>query len=208
MSGPEVDGPSVVVFDVGNVLLRWDPRFLYRKLFADEARMEWFLREVWTHEWNLARDRGESFADGIAELVARHPDLADEIRAYDERWQETIPHAIEGSVEILQGLREAGVPLYAITNFSREKWAESRVRFPFLDDFLGVVVSAHERLVKPDPAIYRLFLERYRLEAPDCVFIDDSDKNVDGARAVGMHAVHFHDPGQLRTDLTALGFPV
>jgi 2-haloacid dehalogenase len=208
MSGPERVAPCVVVFDVGNVLLRWDPRFLYRTIFADEARMEWFLSEVWTHDWNLARDRGESFADGIAELVARHPDLETEIRAYDERWHETIPHAIEGSVAILGELRTAGVPLYAITNYSREKWAESRLRFPFLDDFRGVVVSAHERIVKPDPAIYRVLLERYGLNAADCVFIDDSEKNVDGARGIGMHAIRFHDPDQLRADLKRLGFPV
>jgi len=111
-------------------------------------------------------------------------------------------------VVILGELRDAGVPLYAITNYSREKWAESRPRFPFLDDFRGVVVSAHERLVKPDPAIYRVLLDRYGLTAADCVFIDDSAKNVEGARTIGMHALHFVSPEQLRVDLKALGFPV
>jgi 2-haloacid dehalogenase len=201
-------GPTCVVFDVGNVLLRWDPRFLYRQIFADEARLEWFLSQVWSPEWNLARDRGDSFQDGIADLVAQHPELAAEIRAFDERWQETVPYAIEGSVALLRESQEAGVPTYAITNFSREKFGPTKERFPFLDSFSGTVVSAHERLVKPDPEIYRLFLTRYALPAEACVFIDDSLANVEGARAVGMHALAFTTPDALRHDLRGLGLPV
>lgn len=197
-----------MIFDVGNVLLRWDPRFLYRTIFADEARMEWFLSEVWTHDWNLARDRGEPFADGIAELVAKHPEFEAEIRAYDTRWQETVPHEIEGSVAILNELRSTGVRTYAITNFSREKFAETLERFPFLAGFKGMIVSAHERLLKPDAAIYRLFLDRHRLDAEDCVFIDDLPSNVEGARAVGMHAILFTSPEALRQALRDYGLPL
>lgn len=200
--------PTTLVFDIGNVLIAWDPRNLYRKVFDDPARMEWFLSEVCDHDWNLEQDRGRLFADAVAERIALFPDLAAEIRAYDERWPETLSGPIPGSVAILEQARAAGVPNYAITNFSAEKFAVARALFPFLDGFDGIIVSAEERLVKPDPAIYRLLLDRYGLAAGDCVFIDDSPKNVEGARAVGMHAVAFTAPARLAEDLAAMGFPV
>lgn len=198
--------PSSIVFDVGNVLLRWDPRFLFRKLFDDEARMEWFLANVFTSAHNLECDRGRGFADTVAELSARFPDFATAIRAFDERWSEMVPGEIEGTVELLREVRAKGVPDYAITNFSREKFPVARARFPFLDGFRLAIVSGDEGLVKPDAEIYELFLARAGLEAADCVFIDDSAANVAGARAVGMHAIHFSGPDALRRDLRALGF--
>jgi 2-haloacid dehalogenase len=200
--------PSIVVFDVGNVLLDWDPRHLYRKVFDDHERMEWFLTEVCTPAWNVEQDKGRSFAEAVAELTAVHPHLETEIRAFDERWPETISAPIHGTVEILDGLRRAGVPDYAITNFSHEKFAIARQLWPFLDAFRGVVVSGEERMLKPDPAIYRVLLDRYGLQAGDCLFIDDSEKNVHGARAVGMHAVRFTGPDQLRRDLAEHGLEV
>jgi len=198
--------PSSIVFDVGNVLLRWDPRFLFRKLFDDEARMEWFLANVFTPAHNLECDRGRGFADTVAELSARFPDFATAIRAFDERWSEMVPGEIEGTVELLREVRAKGIADYAITNFSREKFPVARARFPFLDGFRLAIVSGDEGLVKPDAEIYELFLARAGLGAADCVFIDDSPTNVAGARAVGMHAIHFRDPGALRLELRALGF--
>jgi 2-haloacid dehalogenase len=200
--------PTTLVFDIGNVLLDWDPRYLFRKLFDDPQRMEWFLSEVCHHEWNLEQDRGRLFDEAVAERTALYPELAAEIRAYDERWPETLRGAIQGSVDILHAIRVAGVPNYAITNFSGEKFLVAREMFPFLNGFDGIVVSADERLVKPDPAIYRVLLDRYSLAAQDCLFIDDSPRNIDGARAVGMHAVHFTSPEQLARDLERFGFPV
>jgi 2-haloacid dehalogenase len=200
--------PTTIVFDVGNVLIAWDPRNLYRKVFDDPARMEWFLAEVCHHDWNLEQDRGRLFAEAVAERIAVHPHLATEIRAFDERWPEMLDGAIDGSVAILEQIRAAGVPNYAITNFSAEKFGLARQMFPFLDGFDGTIVSADERLVKPDPAIYRLLLDRYGLVASDCVFIDDSVKNVEGAREVGMHALHFRTPERLAEELSRLGFPV
>jgi 2-haloacid dehalogenase len=197
--------PTTVVFDVGNVLLRWDPRNLYRKLFDDEARMEQFLSGVCTPAWNLEFDRGYSFADGVAELIAKHPEWASHIRAFDERWHEMVSGVIEENVDLLRRLRQRGVPIYAITNFSREKYAEALDRYPFFRDFEGVIVSGHERLIKPDPAIYRLFLTRYNLEAVDCVFIDDSEENVKGAASVGMHAIRYADGMDLAAALEKLG---
>lgn len=200
--------PHIVVFDIGNVLLDWDPRHLYRKLFDDPARMDHFLTQVWSPEWNRELDRGRPFAEAVEELAAAHPDFAGAIRAYDSRWPETVAGAIAGSVAILRALGDAGVPCYAITNFSQEKFAVARRLWPFLDDFHGVVVSGKERLLKPDPAIYRLFLARYGLSAEDCVFIDDNATNVAGARAIGMHGIVFHDPERLAQDLRALGLPL
>ncbi|TDP84144.1 HAD family hydrolase [Oharaeibacter diazotrophicus] len=199
---------STVVFDIGNVLIRWDPRFLYRELIDDEARMERFLAEVCTPAWNLEQDRGRDWAEAVAELVARHPGDADLIRAFDERWSEMVPGPIEGSVAILEELSAAGVPLYAITNFSAAKWAETRARFSFLDLFGEIVVSAHERVLKPDPTIYRLLFDRRGIDPRTAVFVDDSAANVAGAEAVGMTAIRFTDPADLRMRLRDLGLPL
>ena len=150
-------------------------------------------------------DRGLPFAEGIATLLARHPDWEKEIRAFDERWEETAPRAINSNVEVLAELRAKNVPRYSITNFSAEKFALTRKRFPFLDTFDGLIVSAQEKLVKPDPAIYRLLLSRYELSANEGVFIDDSLPNVRAAEALGFHAVHVRPDTDLRVALAALG---
>jgi 2-haloacid dehalogenase len=194
-----------IVFDVGNVLIRWDPRLLYRDLIPDDGKRDWFMANVCTAAWNIEQDRGRSWEEAVALLVKAHPEWEREIRAYDERWHETVPGVVEDSVAILAELKAKGEKVYAITNFSREKWAECLIRFPFLQSFDGVVVSAHERLIKPDPAIYRVLLARYKLEAGDCIFIDDSEKNVDAARSVGMQTVHFVEPIDLRAALRGLG---
>lgn len=194
-----------VVFDVGNVLIRWDPRLLYRDLIPDDGKRDWFMANVCTAAWNIEQDRGRSWEEAVALLVGQHPEWEREIRAYDERWHETVPSVIEDSVALLAELKAKGEQVYAITNFSREKWAECLIRFPFLQSFDGVVVSAHERLIKPDPAIFRVLLERHALAAQDCVFVDDSEKNVEAARFVGMQAVHFVEPIDLRAELRGLG---
>ena len=195
-----------VVFDIGNVLIHWDPRALYRKIFTSEDQVEWFLGNVCTHEWNLEQDRGRSFADAIAEAVARHPDQAEAIAAYHHRWAETILGPIAGTVAILDELKAQGTPLYAITNWHQDKSRETQARFPFLTtSFRDIVVSGDERVVKPDPAIYRLLLERNGLEASSCLFIDDSLRNVAGAEAVGMQGHHFTTPAALRAHLARAG---
>lgn len=205
MSAPK---PKTVVFDVGNVLLRWDPRNLYRTIFDDEAEMEWFLSSVCTGAWNQEQDRGRDWEEAVALLVKDHPAHETSIRAFHERWEETVSGAIEENVTLLGRLRGAGVPNYCITNFSSPKFSLAQQRFPFLTGFDGIVVSGDERLLKPEPEIYRLLLDRYGLQAADCVFIDDSHANVEGARAVGMHAVHFTEPMDLAAELRAHGFPV
>ncbi len=194
-----------IVFDIGNVLLLWDPRFLYTQYFDSEYDMEWFLANVCTSEWNLEQDRGRSFADGVKELTKEFPDHAEAIKAYDERWHETLPHAIDGSVDILESLHSKGAALYAITNYNGDKFRETKLRFPFLNLFRDIVVSGDEKIIKPDAAIYELCLKRNNLVAADSIFIDDSLKNVEGARAVGMKAHHFKHPVGLRKELQDFG---
>ena len=194
-----------VVFDIGNVLVYWEPRALYRKIFATEEEVEWFIANVCNHDWNLEQDRGRSFAEAVAETSARFPEHADAIAAYDLRWHETVPGPIAGSVEILEQLDASGTPIYAITNFNQHKFKETLQRFPFLRRFRDIVVSGDERVLKPDAAIYRLLLQRNGLTAADSVFIDDSLKNVVGAEAVGMKGIHFTGPEALRAELVAMG---
>jgi HAD superfamily hydrolase (TIGR01509 family) len=195
-----------IVFDLGNVLLRWDPRFLYRQIFAgDEERMEWFLANICTNEWNIEQDKGRTFEQAVQDLAGRHPGHAPHIHAYHERWHETLPGALEGTVAILEELNERGAPLYAITNFNGPKFRETQRRFGFLNIFRDIVVSGEVGMLKPDRQIFELFLTRNDLTAGDCLFIDDSRHNVDGSRAVGMDAVHFESPEQLRRDLARRG---
>lgn len=201
--------PNTVVFDIGNVLLRWDPRNLYRRIFDDEAEMEWFLENVCTSAWNVEQDRGRDWGEAVALLVKDHPKHETAIRAFHERWPETVAGAFEQNVALLLQLREAGVPNYCITNFSSPKFTLAQERFPFLVGFDGIVVSGDERLLKPDPAIYHLLLDRYGLEAEDCVFIDDSKANVEAARGVGMQVIHYPDEKvDLAIELGRYGFPI
>lgn len=199
---------DTVVFDVGNVLIEWNPKHLYRKLLPNDAAIDAFFAAIDFSGWNLEQDRGRTFAEGIAEIEETFPRYADLARAYDERWQESISGAINGTVAILEQLQADSVATYAITNFSAEKWIDTLARFAFLRGFKDVVVSAHEGLLKPEPEIYKIFLARNGLAAEQCVFIDDSKKNVDGAKAVGLAALHFTDPEKLAKDLRALGFKV
>ena len=197
--------PTTVVFDVGNVLLRWDPRNLYRTIFDDDAMMETFLSTVCTGQWNLEQDRGRDWDEAVALLVKEHPTHETPIRAFHERWEETVSGVIEENVALLGRLREAGVPNYCITNFSGPKFELSQARYPFLKGFDGIIVSGDEKVLKPEPDIYNLLLNRYGLEAEDCIFIDDSQANVEGARAVGMHAIHFVEPMDLAAELRKHG---
>ena len=194
-----------VVFDLGAVLIDWNPRHLYRKVFADEARMEWFLAEVCHNEWNLEQDRGRSFDDAVAEATARHPALKNEIALYRDRWMEMIGGDIPETVEILEELYDKGIPLYAITNWNGDTFRTTREQFGFLSLFRDIVVSGDEKLIKPDRQIYDRLLLRNKLDPVDCLFIDDSLKNVKGAEAVGMQAHHFTSAGNLRADLAQRG---
>lgn len=198
-----------MVFDIGNVLVDWDPRYLYRSIFADRAEaMEWFLANVCTQAWNLEQDNGRPWSAAIAILTARFPEWRAEINAFDRRWHEMIPGAIDGTVAIFSDLRRLGVPLYAITNFSSDKFRECAARFPFFAWFDGIVVSGDEGLLKPHGPIFTLLLERYGLAAHNCLFIDDNAANVAGAKAAGIRATLFTTPGKLRVWLRRQGFAI
>ena len=190
-----------VVFDLGAVLIEWDPRHLFRKVFKDETEMEWFLAHVCHPEWNLEQDKGRSFDDAVLEATARHPKHAAEIAIYRDRWMEMVPGAIMGSVDILEALHKKGAPLYAITNWNGDTVRATRNRFPFLNLFRNIVVSGDEKMLKPAPEIFHLLAKRNNIKLADSIFIDDSMKNVRGAEAVGMQGHHFTSPEGLATDL-------
>ena len=195
-----------VVFDLGGVLIDWDPRHLYRKLFAgDEAAMEHFLATVCTHEWNRCQDAGRSFAEGAQLLKAEYPDKAALIDAYGARFDEMMPGPIAGSVEILAELRDRGMPLYAVTNFSAETYPPARERFAFLSWFRGTLVSGDVKVIKPDPRIFQLLIERYDIDPYGAVYIDDVEANVAAARPFGIHAIQFTMPAALRAELVRIG---
>lgn len=200
--------PSTVVFDLGGVLVDWNPRYLYRKLLPDDAAVEAFLAEVTTPQWNAAQDAGRSWDEAVAVLTEQFPQHSDLIAAHHHRWVEMIGGQIDGTVATLRALDEAGVRLYALTNWSAEKFPHAEDMFDWMSSFRGVVVSGAEGMVKPDPKIYRILLERYGVEASSAVFIDDNPPNVEAARGLGFTAFHFTGPNRLATDLAGIGLPV
>jgi 2-haloacid dehalogenase len=197
--------PTAVVFDLGGVLIDWNPRYLYRKLFDDEAAMESFLADVVSPEWNGQQDSGRTWAEAVDVLTREHPEQRDLIAAYWHRWQETLGDAIAPTVDVLEELRRTGVRLFALSNWSAETFPVARPRYPFLETFDGIVISGEEKLAKPDPRIFRHLLDRYDLDPAATVFIDDSEANVRAAAAQGMIALRFEDAATLRRDLVGLG---
>ena len=202
----QAGGRSVAIFDLGGVLIEWNPRHLYRKLFdGDEAAMEAFLANVCTTAWNERQDAGRTFADGLRELLPRHADKRELIEAFGSRFGEMIPGAIEGSVAVLAELKRRGVPVYGISNWSAETFPPQRERFDFLSWFDDLVISGAVGVIKPDPRIFRILLERNRIDPAAAVFIDDVAANAEAASRLGLHGIHFRSPEQLRRELAAVG---
>ncbi|MGJ7042357.1 2-haloacid dehalogenase [Shinella sp. BE166] len=197
--------PTVVVFDIGGVLIDWNPAYLYRKLLPDEAAVSAFLSEVCTSAWNEQFDAGRPFAEGIAALGERHPERVALIEAYWLRWHEMLGGEVAGTAEILRRLKTAGVPVHAISNWSAETFPRAKDIYPFLGLFDVLVVSGTEKLVKPDAAIFNRFLERAGVRAEECIFIDDNAANIAAAAALGFHTEHFRTAAALEARLTALG---
>lgn len=199
-------GRSVAIFDLGGVLIEWNPRYLYRKLFdGDEAAMEAFLANVCTTEWNERQDAGRTFAEGLRELLPRHADKRELIEAFGSRFGEMIPGAIEGSVAVLAELKRRGVPVYGVSNWSAETFPPQRERFDFLSWFDDLVISGVVGVIKPDPRIFRILLERNQIDPATAVFIDDVAANAEAASTLGLHGIHFRSPEQLRRELAAVG---
>jgi 2-haloacid dehalogenase len=197
--------PSIAVFDVGKVLLDFDLRRLCGSIFADQSRIDRFLQDVCTPAWVLELDRGRPFASAIAESAGLFPEFARELMAFDMRWMDIFVGPVAGSVALLDRLQRKGVRTFCVTNFPAEKFDLACERFPFLSCFEGAVVSGRERLVKPDPAIFHVLLERYQLDPSHCLFIDDVAANVESAMTIGMHGHRFIDAPSLSGELVAQG---
>ena len=193
----------VLIFDLGGVVLDWNPRYLFRTLIPDEARREWFLTEVCSPQWNALMDTGQPSAGAVAELSARYPEHAELIRAYWDRWPEMLGGLVPGTGELIADLAAAGRELYAITNFPGEVWQVTLDTFPVLRSFKDIIVSGFVGVCKPDREIFELALRRFGVTARDCLFIDDAAANVAGARAAGIAAVQFSSARALRRLLLA-----
>jgi 2-haloacid dehalogenase len=194
-----------VIFDLGGVLIDWNPRHLYRKLFDNPAAMERFLATVCTPDWNLTLDEGRPFTEAVAEISALHPDQIDLIAAYSERWHEMLGGTHEATVAILDELRNRDVPLFALTNWSAETFPVAINRFEFLGWFEDIVVSGREGIVKPNKAIYELAIDRFAIEPANTAFIDDSPANTTAAARSGLQAYRYRSAAELRTYLTRHG---
>ena len=206
MDEPPAPGSiDAVVFDIGGVLLDWDPRYLYRKLFDDQVEMERFLDEICTLEWHSAHDLGVPASRSCAELARVHPEHAELIAAWATRSEEMIGGEFSDVVEMLSALKQAGVPCYALTNMEAETYPLRLERYEFMGWFDGTVVSAHEGIAKPDPEIFRRLLERFGLRAERTVMVDDSESNLRVARSLGMKIVHFRSAAELRSWLVDAG---
>jgi 2-haloacid dehalogenase len=197
---------NTVLFDLGAVLIDWNPRYLYRPLFGgDEAAMEHFLSEIVAPEWNHEIDLGKPFSQAVAEKSRDYPEHAELIALWERGWPQMLRGPIPETVEILAQLRDRGHRLYALTNWSAETFPLARRRFDFLGWFEDIVISGEVKLAKPDPRIFALAIARCRLEPGNTVFIDDNPRNVEAGRNAGLHALNFAGAERLRTDLGRLG---
>jgi len=197
---------DTIIFDLGGVLIDWNPRYMYSSIFRSSEAMNHFLRHVCTSEWNEEQDGGRSIAEATRELTALHPQYRSEIEAFYGRWTGMLGGPIEETVAILKTLHQnSNHRLIALTNWSAETWPEATARYSFLQLFEGILVSGVEKLKKPDPAIYRLLLERYEIDISTAVFIDDNARNVAAARALGLRSIQFENSNQLHQDLRSIG---
>lgn len=181
----------IVVFDLGGVLIDWNPRYLFRKIAPnDPEKIETFLTQICNHDWNEKQDGGRPFSEALKEVSEQHPEWRDWIQSYWNRWPEMLGGSFDDMVELFLSLKRTGTPCYALTNWSAETFPFGRARYPFLSEFDGILVSGEEKLKKPDPSIFKLLCERFRFSANEAVFIDDVLKNVEAAAALGFEAIH------------------
>lgn len=193
-----------IIFDLGGVLIGWDPKHVYRQVFKTEEEVEYFLNNICTMDWNEQQDEGKLIVEAEAELIAEHPKWEKEIKIYYQRWHEMLTGPIFGTLEIFQELeRQEKHHLYALTNWSAELFPYAKKHYHFLNGFRGILVSGEDNLKKPDPAIYQLMLDRYTLQANECIFIDNNLGNVEAAEKMGINVIHFITPAQLRAELSS-----
>jgi 2-haloacid dehalogenase len=197
-----------IVFDIGKVLIHYDPSLPYQRLIPDAGERKWFFDNVCTHDWNIEQDRGRTWEEAEALLIEAHPEREEQIRHFRKYWHEMVPHAYEDSVAVMEELIAGGHDVTMLTNFASDTFREAQVRYPFLTKTRGVTVSGDVKLIKPDVAIYEMHAGSFGLDPATTVFIDDTVANVDGAKQAGWQAVHFTGADKLRADLTALGVRV
>ena len=204
MTNNAMDNIRNIVFDFGGVLIDWNPRYLYRTYFNDDKKMEYFLSNICTSEWNTEQDRGRPFDEGVRLLEERFPEYAEEIRMYRDRWGDMLGGEFPETVSLLMKLKGLGYGIYGLTNWSAETYPIAYSRYPVLHQFDGTVVSGQERLIKPDPMIFNVLLKRYGLDAGECIFIDDSKANIEAAGRLGFNTVLFDNIGNVTRQISAL----
>ena len=193
-----------LVFDFGGVLIDWNPLHLYNKYFGNEEKARWFIENICTMDWNVQMDAGKPFAEGIAELTAKHPEWADAIAAYRSRWGEMIGGPVPGMLERVRQLKAAGYHVWGLSNWNWDTLSTIINDYPAVAELEGTVISGLEYVIKPQPEIYNILLQRYNLCPEECIFIDDNIANVEGARAVGMNGLQFFNAEQMEADLKLL----
>lgn len=197
---------QAIIFDYGNVLIDWNPRYVYRRYFPnDPDGMEHFLKEINFMEWNAHQDKGRPFQEGVEILSKQFPQYAKLIQAYHEHWTDSIGEAFTGTIEILKKLKQAGYPLYGFSNWSSETFPSVRDRHDFFNLFDDMVISGSVGYVKPEPEIYQIMLDKIQRPAHECLFIDDSLANIAQAKKMGFVTIHFQSPQQLEEELNKLG---
>jgi 2-haloacid dehalogenase len=195
---------TAIIFDFGNVFVKWDPHKIYKRFFPTPEAVDSFLEEIQFAEWNARQDAGRPFKEGVAELSKQFPQYAEHIQAYHTYWEESITEILFDTIEIAHKLRSAGWQLYLLSNFSTEMFPLMQKHYNFAQLFDDMIISGEHKIIKPDPAIYQLTLNRIKREAQECLFIDDSFPNIEAAQKLGFHTIQFKSPEQLDKDLTAL----
>jgi 2-haloacid dehalogenase len=198
---------DTIIFDLGGVLIDWNPKYVYREVFnGDEKKVDWFLNNICTPEWNVEQDAGRTLQQGTDALIDQFPEYEDWIRVFYDRWEDMLGNAIHDTVGLLKSLNRLNtLNLYALTNWSAETFHVALHRFQFLNYFKAILVSGQEKTRKPFPKIYEIMIERYELNPNKCLFIDDNFENVEAAKKFGMLCVHFKNAEQLRSELAILG---
>ena len=195
-----------IIFDFGGVVMDWNPRYFFKDHFKDDEKMEHFLKNIVTDDWNGEQDRGRTLAEGTEIQVAKHPDWENEIRAYYDNWKTMIKSDIPANVAVLRKLEHSEYELFGLTNWSAETFPYALENYDFFEIFNGkIVVSGTEKLIKPDPIIWNVLLERYQIKAEESVFIDDNAKNIEVAESLGFICVHITEDTDLERELRALG---
>ncbi len=196
---------KMIIFDLGGVLFEWNPRYVYKNIFSSDEKVEHFLTHICNQEWNLKQDKGRTFADGNAELIKKFPEYKNEIELYRLRWREMLRGVIQPTVDLLYELKAAGYRTSALSNWSSETFATIEHEFEFFKEFETMLISGHEKLIKPDIEFYKILLNRTQVPAPNCIFIDDVAENITAGESLGIRGIQFFNTDQVRSDLKKIG---